>query len=314
MSFWDSRFLVTGGTGFLGGYVIRRAALVSPIVYVPHRSDYDLRDTENVNAMFKLSRPDIVIHLAASVGGIGANMEHPGEYFYDNLTMGVNLMHTAKSTGVRKFVTIGTVCSYPKHTPVPFREDDLWNGYPEETNAPYGVAKKALLVMGQAYRQQYGLNAIYLLPTNLYGPGDNFDPGTSHVIPAMIKKFIEAEERGDNRVTLWGTGKASRDFLYVEDAAAAIIAATRDYDSPEPVNIGSGREITIAALADTIAELCGYRGLIDWDTNKPDGQPRRALNTSRARDAFGWKAEVSFDVGLRKTIDWYKKGRENAGD
>lgn len=298
--------LVTGGEGFLGRHVVRRLQTAGTNrVFVPRRVDYDLREKEAIDRALDWARPDVIIHLAAVVGGIGANRSNPGAFFYDNAIMGIQLMEQARRAGVQKFVTVGTVCAYPKLTPVPFREDDLWDGYPEETNAPYGLAKKMLLVQGQAYREQYGFNAVYLLPVNLYGPGDNVDPETSHVIPALIQKVLRAKERGDDHVVAWGTGSASREFLYVEDAAEGIVLATERYDGPHPVNLGAGREITIRELAETIARLCRFAGEIRWDTSQPDGQPRRMLDTSRAREAFGFQARTSFEVGLRHTIDWY---------
>ncbi len=306
MNLSDKRIMVTGGSGFLGRYVVaalqRREA---GRIFVVRHEDYDLTQITDVVRAFQDSRPDVVIHLAAKVGGIGVNREKPGEFFYDNLIMGAQLMEQARRWGVEKFVSIGTVCAYPKFTPVPFKEDDLWLGYPEETNAPYGLAKKMLLVQGQAYQQQYGFKAIYLLPVNLYGPGDNFDPHTSHVIPALIKKCVDAIERGDRRIVAWGTGSASREFLYVEDAAEAIVLATERYERPEPVNIGSGMEITIKALLELIVELTGFQGEIIWDASKPDGQPRRSLDVSRARQAFGFQAQTDFRAGLQKTIEWY---------
>lgn len=307
MTFWaDKRVVVTGGAGFLGRAVVaeleRRGA---QFVFVPRSADYDLRDHDAVVDMLNDTRPDLIIHLAAVVGGIGANRARPAEFFYDNMMMGTMLLHEAWRIGVKKFVTIGTVCAYPKFTPVPFHESDLWNGYPEETNAPYGLAKKMLLVQGQAYRQQYGFNAIYLLPTNLYGPGDNFDLETSHVIPALIRKFVEAKERGDDHITAWGTGAPTREFLYVDDAAEGILMAAETYDKPDPVNLGSGNEISIKALTELIAELVGFKGEIAWDTSKPDGQPRRGLDTSRAEAEFGFRAKTSFREGLQRTIDWY---------
>ncbi|HOA23461.1 MAG TPA: GDP-L-fucose synthase [Aggregatilineales bacterium] len=314
MSFWkDNRFVVTGGAGFLGSFVVDelRARGAEEIV-VPRSAEYDLRNRDAILALLDDARPDVIIHLAAVVGGIGANREHPAEFFYENLMMGVQLLHEAWKAGVKKFVSIGTVCAYPKYTPVPFKEDDLWIGYPEETNAPYGLAKKMLLVQGQAYREQYGFNSIYLLPTNLYGPRDNFDPATSHVIPALIRKFIEAKERGDDRIVAWGTGSPTREFLYVEDAARGIALATEHYNSPEPVNLGSGMEISIKDLTELIAELVGFEGEVVWDTTKPDGQPRRSLDTSRAREAFGFEATTSFREGLERTIEWYKVARAQA--
>jgi GDP-L-fucose synthase len=317
----DKRVLVTGGAGFLGSFVaeaLRRRPWVQD-VFVPRSQDYDLRREEAVRQMYEDAQPDVVIHLAATVGGIGANRAHPGEFFYDNLLMGVHTLHYAYRHGVEKFVGIGTVCAYPKFTPVPFKEDDLWNGYPEETNAPYGLAKKMLLVQGQAYRQQYGFNAIYLLPVNLYGPRDNFDLESSHVIPALIHKFVEAQE-GSNvptfqranlpTVTVWGDGTPTREFLYVEDCAEAIVLATERYNEPEPVNIGAGFEISIKDLAHLIAKLIGFRGEIVWDTSKPGGQPRRCLDTSRAERAFGWRAQTPLEEGLRRTIAWYREQRE----
>lgn len=311
-NFWSARsVLVTGGAGFLGTHVLRKLReRGSTRVYVPRIETFDLRDKEAIIRALDWAKPDVVIHLAAVVGGIGANRENPGRFFYDNAIMGIQLMEQARLAGVEKFVAVGTVCAYPKHTPVPFREDDLWNGYPEETNAPYGLAKKMLLVQGQAYRQQYGFNSIYLLPVNLYGPGDNFDPAASHVIPALIRKVLEAQERGDDHIVVWGTGSASREFLYVEDAAEGIVLATERFDGPEPVNLGSGREITIRELVETIARLCDFRGEIRWDRSKPDGQPRRMLDTSRAKRLFGFQAETSLEVGLRRTILWYAGTRE----
>jgi len=278
-------------------------------VFVPRSRDYDLREKEAVSQLYEDAHPDIVIHLAATVGGIGANRAHPGQFFYDNLLMGVHTLHYAYRYGVEKFVGIGTVCAYPKFTPVPFKEENLWNGYPEETNAPYGLAKKMLLVQGQAYRQQYGFNAIYLLPVNLYGPRDNFDLESSHVIPALIRKFIEAEAD----VVAWGDGTPTREFLYVEDCAEAIALATERYDGPEPVNIGAGFEISIKDLTHLIAELTGFRGQVVWDTSKPGGQPRRCLDTGRAERAFGWRAQTPLEEGLRRTITWYREqARESA--
>ena len=300
--------MVTGGGGFLGRSVVRRleAAGVRD-VFVPRSADYDLRTADGVRAALAMARPDVVIHLAAVVGGIGANRENPGRFFYENAAMGIELMEQARLAGVEKFVQIGTVCSYPKFTPVPFHEDDLWNGYPEETNAPYGVAKKMLLVQGQAYRQQYGFNVIHLIPVNLYGPGDNFDPASSHVIPALIKKCVDAREAGADHIDVWGTGSASREFLYVDDAAEGIVLATEHYDGADPVNLGVGREITIRDLVALIVRLTGFRGEVRWDPSKPDGQPRRALDTSHARERFGFEAKTSFEGGLPATVDWYER-------
>jgi GDP-L-fucose synthase len=279
----------------------------SPAVIVPRSREFDLRDKAAIIRLFEQTRPDLVIHLAAVVGGIGANRQHPGQFFYDNAIMGLQLLEQARFFSIEKVVVLGTVCAYPKFTPVPFRETDLWNGYPEETNAPYGLAKKMLLAQAQAYRQEYGLNAIYLLPVNLYGPGDNFDPESSHVIPALIRKCLEAVEGGQDEVVVWGTGQASREFLYVEDAAEAIVLASEHYDDPEPVNLGSGSEISIKELVELIAELTGFRGRLVWDTTKPDGQPRRCLDTSRAEQAFGFRARTDFREGLQRTIAWYQQ-------
>lgn len=308
-SFWfDRSVLVTGGAGFLGRRVVQELkSRGANRVSVPRSAEFDLRERAAVDRALDWSRPEIVIHLAAVVGGIGANRQNPGRFFYDNAIMGLQLMEQSRLAGVEKFVTVGTVCSYPKHTPVPFREDDLWNGYPEETNAPYGLAKKMLLVQGQAYREQYGFNAICLLPVNLYGPGDNFDPATSHVIPALIRKFRLATDRGDAFVTAWGTGQASREFLYAADAAEGIALAAERYDGPAPVNLGAGREITIRELVETIAQLCRFGGEIRWDASQPDGQPRRMLDTSRARELFDFEAHTGFEQGLRRTIAWYQR-------
>lgn len=304
------RITVTGGAGFLGSHVVeelnRRGARE---VTVPRKRDYDLVTRDGVRRVFEDTRPEIVLHLAATVGGIGANRENPGLFFYENMMMGAQLLEEARLRGLVKFVTMGTVCAYPKFTRVPFREDDLWEGYPEETNAPYGVAKKALLVQGQAYRQQYGLNAIYLLPVNLYGPRDHFDPKVSHVIPALIKKFEDAKTARAPFVSVWGTGKASREFLFVEDAARAIVDATERYDGAEPVNLGAGFEITMGDLALLLKKLTGYEGELRFDPAQPDGQPRRCLDTSRAEALFGFRATTSFEDGLRKTIDWYRANR-----
>ncbi|MBI4578997.1 MAG: GDP-L-fucose synthase [Planctomycetes bacterium] len=306
------RFLVTGGAGFLGSFVcdkLRARGVSADRLIVPRRHDCDLTRELAVEQLYADARPDVVIHLAAEVGGIGANLENPGRFFYANMAMGLHLIEHARRAGVRKFVQVGTICAYPKLTPVPFREDDLWNGYPEETNAPYGIAKKSLLVMCQAYREQYGLNAIYLLPVNLYGPEDNFDPRTSHVIPALIRKCIEARERNETRIVCWGDGSPTREFLYVEDAADAIVLATQRYDAAEPVNIGTGREIAVRDLAAMIARLTRFGGAIEWDTTRPNGQPRRCLDVSRARERFGFVADTEFEAGLRRTIDWYEAHR-----
>jgi GDP-L-fucose synthase len=308
----DKRIMITGGDGFLGKYVVAELKRKEvQHLFIPHHRDYDLTQIQEVSRAYEDSRPDIVIHLAARVGGIGINREKPGEFFYDNLMMGALLMEQARLRGVEKFVSIGTICAYPKFTPVPFKEENLWDGYPEETNAPYGIAKKMLLVQGQAYRQQYGFNVIHLLPVNLYGPGDNFDPTSSHVIPALIKKCVEAIDQKEAHITVWGTGQASREFLYVEDAAKAIILAAEKYDKPEPVNIGSAREITIKDLLTLIVQLTGFQGEVIWDSTKPDGQPRRSLDITRAREEFGFQAQTDFHTGLRKTINWYLAYRRN---
>ena len=302
-----SRVLVTGGAGFLGREVCGRLeeAGASDLV-IPRRAQHDLTEQQVVRDLLSSTRPDIVVHLAAEVGGIGANMANPGRYFYANAAMGINLIEESRRVGVTKFVQVGTVCAYPKFTPVPFKEEDLWLGYPEETNAPYGVAKKSLLVMLQSYREQYDFNGIYLLPVNLYGPYDNFDLETSHVIPALIRKFITARDSSSPTVTLWGTGSPSREFLYVSDAASGIVTATERYDGPDPVNLGNGREVPIRLLAETISNLVGFEGEIVWDTSKPDGQPRRALDVSRAKELFGWESTVDFEDGLRRTIEWWE--------
>jgi GDP-L-fucose synthase len=312
--FWGSRrILVTGGTGFLGSYVVEKLKQrgVSE-VFAPTREAYDLRLAAVVQQMYADLRPHIVIHLAAVVGGIGANRERPGEFFYDNLIMGAQLMEIARQRQIEKFVSIGTVCAYPKHTPIPFREEDLWNGYPEETNAPYALAKKMLLVQGQAYRQQYGFPSIFLLPVNLYGPRDHFDPGVSHVIPALIKKCLDARDAKAREIVVWGDGSPTREFLYVDDAAEAIVLATERYDGSDPVNIGSGREICIKDLVHLIAELTGFRGAVRWDVRQPNGQPRRQLDTSRALQAFGFRATTDFREGLERTISWYEAARHRA--
>jgi len=309
--FEDRRVVVTGGAGFLGSYVTeglqkRRCKNI----LVPKIEDYDLVSINDIVRMYDDMKPDIVIHLAAVVGGIGANREHPGEFFYKNLMMGVQLIEEGRKRNIEKFVAIGTVCAYPKFTPVPFKEDDLWNGYPEETNAPYGLAKKMLLVQSQAYRAEYGFNSIFLLPVNLYGPGDNFDPASSHVIPALIKKCVDAVEASDDCIECWGTGGVSREFIYAADAAEGILLATEHFNGPEPVNVGAGFEITIKELVEKIAALTGFKGEIRWDNSKPDGQPRRRLDTSRARKLFGFEAKTPFDEGLIATVDWYIRTRE----
>lgn len=313
MNFWSNkRVLVTGGSGFLGHHVIEALkARGAGNIAAPRSRDYDLRRPEAVRACLQDIRPHIVIHLAAVVGGIGANRAHPGKFFYDNAAMGIHLIEESRLAGVEKMTNIGTICAYPKFTPVPFKEADLWNGYPEETNAPYGLAKKMMLVQGQAYRQEYGFNSIFLLPVNLYGPRDNFDPESSHVIPALIRKAIEARESGSKTMVCWGTGRATREFLYVEDCARAIVLATERYDGPEPVNIGSGMEISIRDLSEKIARLCGFEGELVWDTTKPDGQPRRCLDTTRAWELFGFRAETPFDEGLKRTIQWYLAHRNS---
>jgi len=308
LAFWrEKRVTVTGGAGFLGTYVVEGLKdQGAKHVFVPRSREYDLRDLDAIKHMLADSRPNIVIHLAARVGGIGANRNNPAEFFYDNLMMSVPLLHECWKAGIEKFVAVGTVCAYPKFTPVPFSEDDLWNGYPEETNAPYGLAKKMLLVQAQAYRQQYGFNSIFLLPTNLYGPGDKDDLENSHVIPALIRKCFEAKKRGENRIVLWGDGSPTREFLFVADAALGILMAAQHYDKSDPVNIGFSWEISIKDLAETIARLAGFTGEIVWDTDKPNGQPRRKLDTSRAEREFGFVATTPFEEGIKKTIDWYK--------
>jgi len=308
MNFWqDKRVIVTGGAGFLGSYVVKKLKERGcNNIFVPLVEDYDLTKEKNIIKLYQDYPADIVIHLAAVVGGIGANRENPGKFFYDNLVMGAMLMEYARQFKIDKFVAIGTICAYPKFTPVPFKEEDLWNGYPEETNAPYGLAKKMMLVQSQAYRTQYGFNSIFLLPLNLYGPKDNFNPKSSHVIPALISKFIEAIEEGRDEVVVWGTGKPTRGFLYVEDAAEGILLAAERYNKSDPVNIGSDLEISIKDLAELIGRLTGFKGKINWDRSEPDGQPRRKLDTTRADKEFGFKARMDFEEGLKRTIEWYK--------
>lgn len=305
LSLKNKRIVVTGGAGFLGSHLVAELQKERPAeIVVPRSAQYDLRNREEAAQVVK--NADVVIHLAANVGGIGYNQEHPAELFYDNLLMGTHVLHESYRAGVKKFVGIGTICAYPKYTPVPFKEEDLWNGYPEETNAPYGLAKKMLLVQSQAYQDQYNFPAIYLLPTNLYGPHDNFDPNSSHVIPALIRKFVEAKEKNASEVVVWGTGAPTREFLFVEDAARAIVLATKLYNKPEPVNLGSNFEISIAELAHTIGDVVGYTGKIIFDTTKPDGQPRRKIDTSRAEELFGFSSQVTFPKGLKKTVEWYR--------
>jgi GDP-L-fucose synthase len=309
--FWaNRRVCVTGGAGFLGSFVqetLRERGATE--IFVPHIEDYDLTQQAEIERMLEDAKPDVIIHLAALAGGIGANRARPAEFFYKNLMMGVPLMHAAWECGVEKFVAIGTICAYPKFTPIPFREENLWDGYPEETNAPYGLAKKMLLVQAQAYREQYGFNAIYLLPVNLYGPRDNFNLETSHVIPALVRKMIEAQQRGDATVTLWGDGSPTREFFYAGDAARGIAMAAERYNSSEPVNLGAGMEISIKDLAELIGKLTGFEGEIIWDTSKPNGQPRRGLDVSRAKEYFGFEAQMTFEEGLRRTIEWFQENQ-----
>jgi GDP-L-fucose synthase len=315
MEFWSgTNVLVTGGAGFLGSRVVTALqARGCQGIVVPCSKDYDLRERADIQRLLEDAAPDLIVHLAARVGGIGANRAHPAEYFYDNLMMGVQLLHEAWRAGVRKFVAIGTVCAYPKHTPVPCHEEHLWEGYPEETNAPYGLAKKMLLVQSQAYRQQYGYNSIFLLPVNLYGSGDNFDPASSHVIPALIKKCVDAIESGDGAIEVWGDGSPTREFLYVDDAAEGILLAAEHYNDSLPVNLGSSAEISIKALVELIARLTGFTGDIRWDVTKPNGQPRRKLDTSRAECAFGFRARTDFVAGLTRTVAWYRKQMATSG-
>jgi GDP-L-fucose synthase len=306
----EERIVVTGGAGFLGSYVVEALrARGAREVFVPRSKDYDLVRMDAVRALYRDTQPTVVLHLAARVGGIGANRSNPGKFFYDNLMMGVQLIEVAREVGLKKLVALGTICAYPKFCPVPFKEEDLWNGYPEETNAPYGLAKKMLLVQSDAYRRQYGLDSIVLFPVNLYGPRDNFDLETSHVIPALVRKCVEARERGERRIVVWGTGAASREFLHARDAAEGILAATERYDKSEAVNLGAGFEIKIRDLVPLVARLCRFDGEIAWDPSRPDGQPRRMLDTSKALREFGWKARIPFEEGLRETVDWFERNR-----
>ncbi len=303
----SDRIVITGGAGFLGSFVLEklRARGYTNLI-VPRRKDFDLTHEADAERIYTELKPDVIVHMAAEVGGIGANRDNPGRYFFANMSMGMHLVEGARKHGLKKFVQVGTICAYPKFSPVPFKESDLWAGYPEETNAPYGIAKKALLVMLQSYRQQYGFNGIFVLPVNLYGPRDNFDLHTSHVIPALIRKCVEAKQRGDKEILAWGTGSASREFLYVEDCAEGIVLSMERYESPEPMNLGSGREITIKDLTTLVAKLSGFEGKIVWDATKPDGQPRRCLDVSRANQHIGFVAQTNLEDGLRKTIEWYK--------
>lgn len=314
LNFWEQkRVLVTGGAGFLGRHVVSRLReLNCEHIFVPRSNEFDLRSEKDVSRLYEKIQPHLIIHLAAVVGGIGANRKHPGRFFYENAMMGLLLVEQARHIGVEKFVCIGTVCSYPKFTPVPFREDDIWNGYPEETNAPYGLAKKMLLVQLQSYRQEYRFPGIYLIPVNLYGPGDNFDLETSHVIPALIRKCVTAKDEGLKKISVWGTGKASREFLYVEDAARGIVMAAEQYGGCDPVNLGSGQEITVSSLVSEICNMTKFNGDIEWDASRPDGQPRRCLDTSRAEREFGFRAQVNLREGLRKTIEWYQTHRHHS--
>ncbi|MEA3489007.1 MAG: GDP-L-fucose synthase [Candidatus Omnitrophota bacterium] len=312
MGFWENkRVTVTGGAGFLGTHIVKKLEKRGCVnIFIPQIEEYDLVNLEDVKRMYNDGKPDMVIHLAAKVGGIGANREKPGEFFYDNLMMGVHLMEEGRLRGIGKFVALGTICCYPKFTPVPFKEEDLWNGYPEETNAPYGLAKKMLLVQSQSYRRQYGFNSIFLMPVNLYGPGDNFDPGSSHVIPAIIKKCFDAIDEGRDELIVWGSGEPTREFIYVEDAAEGILLASEKYNKSDPVNIGAGFEISIKDIVYLIVELTGFKGGITWDRTKPDGQPRRRLDVSKAEKEFGFKTETDFMEGIKKMIEWYSEERK----
>ena len=308
--FGENRFCVTGGAGFLGQVVVRKLQeRGAQDIFIPTIEKYDLTSLDSIQQMLSDAKPDVIIHLAAQVGGIGANREHPGEFFYNNLMMGVQLMHESWKRSIKKFVAIGTICAYPKFTPVPFKEENLWDGYPEETNAPYGLAKKMLLVQAQSYRQQYGYNALFLLPVNLYGPGDNFNPASSHVIPALIRKCVQAVDEGETEIEVWGDGSPTREFLYVEDAAEGILLAAEKYNDSEPVNLGSGFEISIKDLVHLIAKLTGYTGSFKWNTTKPNGQPRRCLDTTRAKEYFGFEAKMTFEQGLEQTIAWYQENK-----
>lgn len=313
MDLKGKRVIVTGGAGFLGSFVTEELSKRAPAeIFVPRSAQHDLRREEVCRFLIADFRPDCILHLAAVVGGIGANRANPGKFFYDNMAMGLHLIEEARKAAVEKLVVVGTICAYPNMTPVPFREEELWNGYPEVTNAPYGIAKKALLVQCQGYRQQYGLNSVFLLPVNLYGPRDNFDLETSHVIPGLIRKYVEARDRGEDKILAWGTGSATREFLHVRDCARGIVAAAERYDGPEPVNLGSGHEISVRDLVHLIKKMTRFKGTVEWDSTKPDGQPRRCLDTSRAAEFFGWRAEVPFDEGLKETIQWYEEHRPNA--
>jgi len=311
--FKDKRICVTGGAGFLGRFIcekLRDRGVTDENLFIPRRKDYDLTHEADVVRLYKDAKPQVVIHLAAEVGGIGANRDHPGRFFFANMAMGMHLIEQGRIHGLSKFIHTGTVCAYPKFTPVPFKEEELWNGYPEETNAPYGIAKKALFVMLDGYKREYGLNSVVVVPVNLYGPNDNFNPQSSHVIPALIRKCIEARDSGADHISCWGTGSASREFLYVEDAAEAILVATEKLDTPDPINLGTNMEITIKDLVELIAKLCKFTGKIQWDPTQPDGQPRRCLDTSKAKEAMGWQAKVGFEEGLRKTIEWFEQQDE----